>query len=540
MMYFKGYFKTYLVFSMSVFFFVQVNAQVLNKATDPSTTYEKFDRLMQLIEYAYVEDVDQAKIVEDAVINVLKELDPHSTYISKKDIEKTNEPLVGNFEGVGIQFQIFHDTILVVSPVPGGPSDKLGIQAGDKIIKINGEDAFGSKINNQFVLDHLRGPKGSKVTVGIFRKGTKGLIDYSITRDKIPLNSIDATYMAAPETGYIKLARFARSSADEFRESVTQLKKEGMKNLILDLRNNSGGYLDIAFELADEFLPGGKMIVYTQGVRSPKQDFIATSRGSFETGKLVVLIDEASASASEIVSGAVQDWDRGVIIGRRSFGKGLVQRPFMLPDSSMIRLTTARYYTPSGRCIQKSYENGADDYFSEVVNRFQDGEVFHADSIKLPDSLKYYTHNKRIVYGGGGIMPDLFIPLDTTFLSKYYTDIFRKGLLNDYILQYVENHRKDLLVSYPDVKCFMTGFKDDNKIMDDFVGYAASKEVPRDEKGLESSGKQIRIILKGLLARNLYNTNAYFEVIGSTDDDINKAVDVLSNDVFFRKLTIAN
>jgi carboxyl-terminal processing protease len=517
----------------------KANAQVLYNAVDPGTTYEKFDRLMQLIDYAYVENVDQAKIVEDAVINVLKELDPHSTYISKKDIEKTNEPLVGNFEGVGIQFQLFHDTILVVSPVPGGPSDKLGIQAGDKIIKINGEDAFGTKVNNQYVLDHLRGPKGTKVTVGIYRKGTKGLIDYTITRDKIPLNSIDATYMVAPAIGYVKLSRFARTSADEFRESVAQLKKDGMKSLILDLRNNSGGYLDIAYELADEFLPAGKMIVYTQGVKSPKQDFIATSRGSFEVGKLVVLIDEASASASEIVSGAIQDWDRGVIMGRRSFGKGLVQRPFMLPDSSMIRLTTARYYTPSGRCIQKSYEHGTDEYYSEVLNRFQHGEVYHADSIKLPDSLKYYTHNKRVVFGGGGIMPDMFIPLDTTFLSKYYTDIFRKGLLNDFVLQYIENNRKDLLASFADVKSYLSGFKDDDKIMNEFIEYAASKEVPRDDKGLEASGKQIRIILKGLIARNLYNTNAYFEVIGSTDDDINRAVEVLGNDDNFKKLTLA-
>lgn len=245
-------------------------------------------------------------------------------------------------------------------------------------------------------------------------------------RDKIPLNSIDATYMVNSEIGYVKLARFARTSADEFRESIVQLRKEGMKNLILDLRNNSGGYLDIAFELSDEFLPSGKLIVYTKGLRSPKQDFMATGKGSFENGKLIILIDEASASASEIVSGAVQDWDRGIILGRRSFGKGLVQRPFLLPDSSMIRLTTARYYTPSGRCIQKSYETGSEDYFSEVFTRFEHGEMIHADSIKFPDSLRYYTHNQRVVYGGGGIMPDVFIALDTTFASKYYTDVFEK------------------------------------------------------------------------------------------------------------------
>jgi carboxyl-terminal processing protease len=517
---------------------VAIQAQVLKGAEDPAATYQKFESLLQLIDYAYVEDVDQAKIVEDAIINVLKELDPHSTYISKKDIEKTNEPLVGNFEGVGIQFQIYHDTILVVSPVPGGPSDKLGILAGDKIIKINGEDAFGSKINNQYVLDHLRGQKGTKVNVAIYRKGAKDLIDYTIVRDKIPLNSIDATYMVNSDIGYIKLARFARTSADEFRESVIQLRKEGMKNLILDLRNNSGGYLDIAFELSDEFLPAGKLIVYTKGLRSQKQDFIATGKGSFETGKLVILIDEASASASEIVSGAVQDWDRGVIIGRRSFGKGLVQRPFMLPDSSMIRLTTARYYTPSGRCIQKSYENGSEDYYSEVFNRFQHGEMIHADSIKFPDSLRYYTHNKRVVYGGGGIMPDVFIPLDTSFASKYYTDVFRKGLLNEYVIQYIEGSRKELLKAYPNVKVFNTSFKDE-KLLDKFVDYAQGKEVPRDDKGLEASGKQIAIVLKGLIARNLYNVSSYFEVIGSSDDDIQRAVEILSSEEMFKKLTIS-
>jgi len=534
-------YKLQIIKSVSIFFLLlsmTAQAQVLKDAEDPRYTYQKLESLLQLIDYAYVEDVDGAKIVEDAVINMLKELDPHSTYISKKDIEKTNEPLVGNFEGVGIQFQIYHDTILVVSPVPGGPSDKLGILAGDKIIRINGEDAFGSKVNNQYVFDHLRGPKGSKVKVEIYRKGNSGLIDYTIVRDKIPLNSIDATYMATSEIGYVKLSRFARTSADEFREAMVQLRKQGMKNLILDLRSNSGGFLDIAFELSDEFLPAGKLIVYTKGLRSPKQDFIATGKGSFETGKLVVLIDEGSASASEIVSGAVQDWDRGVILGRRSFGKGLVQRPFMLPDSSMIRLTTARYYTPSGRCIQKSYESGTDDYFGEVFNRYEHGEMIHADSIRFPDSLKYFTHNKRIVYGGGGIMPDVFIPLDTTFITKYYTDIFRKGLLNDFVMQYIESKRKDLLVAYPNIKVFNSKFNDE-QLLPQFVEFAASKEVLKDEEGLKASGKQISIILRGLIARNLYNVSAYFEVVGSTDDDIMRAIEVLQDDTMFRKLTTA-
>lgn len=514
-----------------------VTAQLKQKVVDPKETTMKFNTLMQLINYYYVEDVDQPKLTEEAIVAVLKELDPHSVYISKKDVEKTNEPLVGNFEGVGIQFQIYKDTILVISPVPGGPSEKLGIQAGDKIIKINKEDAFGKKVTTQFVLDHLRGPKGSKVDVAIFRKGRKELLEYAIIRDKIPINSIDATYMLTDNIGYIKLSRFAATSTDEFIDAANELKKQGMKNLVFDLRGNSGGYLNIAFDLADQFLPAGKLVVYTKGLRSPKQDFMATTNGIFETGKLVVLIDEGSASASEIVSGAVQDWDRGLILGRRSFGKGLVQRPYMLPDSSMVRITTARYYTPSGRCIQKSYADGEDDYRDEVLNRYKHGEMVHSDSIKFPDSLRYFTQNKRVVYGGGGIMPDFFIPLDTTFISRYYEDIFRKGLLNEFTVQYIETRRKDLMQMYPDVKAFKKGFTDDQKLLDDFVAFAETKEVPRKDKDLEVSGMQIKSVLKGLIARNLYNQNAYFEMTSANDDDLVKAIEVIKNDSMFRKLS---
>ena len=313
-----------------------------------------------------------------------------------------------------------------------------------------------------------------------------------------------------------------------------------MKNMDFDLRDNSGGYLNIAVDLADQFLPSGKLIVYTKGIHSPKQDFIATSRGTFETGKLVVLIDEGSASASEIVSGAVQDWDRGLILGRRSFGKGLVQRPYLLPDSSMVRITTARYYTPSGRCIQKSYADGEDDYREDLDKRFKHGELYHADSIKFPDSLRYFTQNKRVVYGGGGIMPDYFIPLDTTFASKYYTDVFRKGLLNEFTLQYIESQRKNLLQTYPDVIAFKKGFTNDQKLLDEFVAFAATKEVPRNDKDLAASGTQIKTVLKALIARNLYNLNAYFQVISSTDDDLNRAIEVIKNDALFRKLSQGN
>ena len=519
-------------------FSYSVSAQLRQNSVDPKLTTMKFNTLMQLINYYYVEDVDQPKLTEEAIVAVLKELDPHSVYISKKDVERTNEPLVGNFEGVGIQFQIYKDTILVISPVPGGPSEKLGVQAGDKIIKINNEDAIGKKITTQYVFDHLRGPKGSKVDISIFRKGRKELIEYTIIRDKIPINSIDASYMLNEDIGYIKLSRFAATSADEFITAANDLKRQGMKNLVFDLRGNSGGYLNIAFDLADQFLSAGKLVVYTKGLRSPKQDFIATSSGTFESGKLIVLIDEGSASASEIVSGAVQDWDRGLIMGRRSFGKGLVQRPYMLPDSSMVRITTARYYTPSGRCIQKPYADGEEDYRDEVFNRYKHGEMVHADSIKFPDSLRYFTQNKRVVYGGGGVMPDYFIPLDTTYISRYYEDVFRKGLLNDFTVQYIESKRKELLKTYPDVKAFKKGFTEDQKLLDEFVAFAATKEVPRKDKDLEVSGVQIKAVLKALIARNLFNYNAYFEMLGATDDDLVKAIEVIKNDLLFHKLSL--
>jgi len=515
---------------------IRIQAQAQAQPDKERASIEKIATALQIIDYFYVEKVNQDRLAEEAIVSMLKELDPHSVYISKKEVDETNEPLVGNFEGVGIQFQMFHDTILVISPVPGGPSEKLGILAGDKIVRINNEEAFGKKVTNKYVLDHLRGPKGSKVTVSILRKGHKGLIDFAITRDKIPLNSIDATLMLTPDIGIIKLTRFARTSMDEFHESVQKLMAQGMKSLILDLRSNSGGYLDVAVSLSDQFLPADKLIVFTEGIRSPKEEFRASFQGDFETGKLVVLIDEGSASASEIVSGAIQDWDRGLIVGRRSFGKGLVQRPFMLPDSSMIRLTTARYYTPSGRCIQKSYEGGADNYFEDVYKRYKNGEFIHADSIHFPDSLRYYTQNHRTVYGGGGIMPDIFIPLDTSYSSKYYTDVWRKGLLNEFSTQYIDDNRKTLAQQYPDVNSFVANFNFDDNLLDKFVDFAVKGGVPRDDKGLAVSANEIRYVIKGLIARNLFTVDAYFQVISGIDNEVQKAIELIHDDSAFKTL----
>ncbi len=528
------------VLVIGLFLFLNIIAQSAysQQRSDPKATVQKFAALLQMINYYYVDSTNQEKLTEGAIVAMLKELDPHSVYISKDELQKANEPLQGNFDGVGIQFQIFHDTILVVAAVPGGPSDKLGILAGDKIITINGEDAFGSKVTNNFVMEKLRGPKGTKVKIEIFRKSNKKLIEYSIVRDKIPLNSIDATYMLSDDIGYVKLTRFARTSIPEMKESITKLKQQGMKSLILDLRNNSGGFLDVAIDLSDEFLPTDKLIVYTQGLRSPRQDFKSTSRGGFEKGKLIVMVNEGSASASEIVSGAVQDWDRGLLVGRRSFGKGLVQRPFELPDSSVVRLTTARYYTPSGRCIQKSYEEGADDYYDDLTKRFKHGEFVSADSIHFPDSIKYYTPSKRVVYGGGGIMPDVFVPLDTTFTSKYYTDILRKGLTNDFVISYMEKNRDELKVLYPNLEVFKKNFDADGELLNKFTEFAATKEVPADKEGIEKSGREIKYLLKGLIARNLFDVSAYFEIINPIDHELMRAVEVMNDDNLFRKLSI--
>ena len=378
---------------------------------DPRTTTQKFASALQIINFAYVDTVFEPDLVEKAIISTLKELDPHSQYISKQDLQKANEPLTGNFEGIGISFQIYKDTLLVISSIPGGPSEKLGILAGDKIVKINNQNICGSFLDNNYVFKRLRGKKGTTVEVSILRKGRKNFIDYAIIRDKIPINSIDAAFMASPDIGYIKLNRFSRTTMDEFRKSNGELKDQGMQKLILDLRGNSGGYLDVAIDLSDEFLNSGKLVVYTKGTSSPKRKYKSSFRGEFEDGKLVILIDEGSASASEIVAGAIQDWDRGIVVGRRSFGKGLVQRPYYLPDSSVIRLTIARYYTPTGRCIQKSYGEGYDQYYKDLSKRLDGGEFTSEKNIDFPDSLKYFTPNNRLVYGGGGIMPDVFVPL---------------------------------------------------------------------------------------------------------------------------------
>jgi carboxyl-terminal processing protease len=490
----------------------------------------KFGKVLEWINNYYVDSVNQEKLVESAIIQLLKELDPHSSYISKKEVESMNEPLQGNFEGIGISFNILNDTIFVISPITGGPSEKVGIMPGDRIVKVDGKNVAGIGITNERVYELLRGKKGTRVTVTILRRNVNDLLDFNITRDKIPIYSIDASYKVTDDVGYIKISRFSLTTVDEFKDAISKLKKNNIKNLILDLTGNGGGYLEVAISLADQFLDEGKLILYTEGVNSPKKEYYATKEGEFEKGRLVVLIDEGSASASEIVSGAIQDWDRGIIIGRRSFGKGLVQRRCPLPDQSELRLTIARYYTPTGRLIQKPYNNGKEDYELEIVRRYNHGEFMSADSIHFPDSLKYYTlKNTRLVYGGGGIMPDIFVPLDTAFYTDYYRDLIRLGILNQFVLNYVDRHRKELVSKYAHISEFKKSFNIDDKLLNDLVAFAREKGLSENPQSVAVSSSQIKLLLKGYIARDLWSTSEFYEVVNEDDAKFKKALSVIQN-----------
>ncbi len=497
----------------------------------------KLQALLYQINNLYVDSVDDGKLVDAAIVSMLEELDPHSIYIPKEDVEQVNEPLKGNFEGVGIQFNIVRDTIYVVDPIAGGPSERLGIRAGDRIVRIDTSVVAGVGIKNADVMKHLRGKKGTKVNVGIIRSGEAAPLEFTITRDKIPIYSVEASYMADPTTGYIKVSRFSATTTKELREKLDILKQQGMQDLILDLQGNGGGYLRSAIEMADEFLGDRKLIVYTQGRASPREDTYATNEGRFEKGRLVVLVDEGSASASEIVSGAIQDWDRGLVVGRRSFGKGLVQRPVALPDGSAVRLTVSRYYTPAGRSIQKSYGDGKDAYARERAERLRKGELTNADSIHPADTVRYYTMNKRVVYGGGGIMPDVFVPIDTTLSSDYFGKLVRKGVLNTFALSYVDKHRNNLLQRYKNVEAFRKGFQMDGAMTQELVEYARKEGVEADSAGLGISAPLIALRVKALVARDLWDTSAYWQTINPenpVDRSYQKALGVLHDDTFKR------
>jgi carboxyl-terminal processing protease len=423
-----------------------------------SVNLQKMNQLLKNVNDSYLDTVNFDGLVEKGVIEMLKELDPHSVYISKKEVQQANEPLIGSFDGIGVTFQIIKDTINVMEVIVNGPSEKVGLKAGDKIAKVDTVEACGKQLTNKWVQDHLRGPKGTKVTVFVKRGKNPELLQFNITRDKIPMNSINVYFMVDKTTGYICLERFAQTSIQEFRDAMTRLKARGMKNLIFDLRGNGGGYLQAAFDIANEFIGPDKMIVYTDNFRKTGETHKSTSSGNFQKGKLVILVDESSASASEIVSGAMQDWDRALILGRRTYGKGLVQKPIYLNDGSQVRLTISKYYTPSGRCIQRPYEDGLDSYFNDLHERSKHGEFLTADSIKFPDSLKYQTNKGRTVYGGGGIMPDIFVPFDTSRYSSLYNELIRKAIISGFVLDYMETNREILKARYGTMEDFKSKF----------------------------------------------------------------------------------
>ena len=472
----------------------------------------------------YVEDVDEKKIVEQAIKGMLEELDPHSTYLTAEENDKSNETLMGSFEGIGVQFNMIDDTLFIVQPIPDGPSERVGIMAGDRIVTVNDTAIAGVKMSQESIMKRLRGPKGTKVDLGINRRGVNELLHFIVTRDKIPVNTVDAAYMIRPGVGYIKISSFGATTVEEFETKLAELNGKGAQSLILDLQGNGGGLLMSAVGMANEFLGRDQMVVYTEGRRSPKSGYVADGRGHFRDGKLVVLIDEYSASASEIVSGAVQDWDRATIVGRRSFGKGLVQRPIEFHDGSLIRLTVAKYYTPVGRCIQKPYGKDV-DYGDDILERLHHGELTNRDSIHFPDSLKYSTKiEHRTVYGGGGIMPDIFVPLDTTRTNQYYRNVTAKNVVLNTSMQYTERNRRMLERRYKTFLDFNTGFEVGNDVMKIFLDKAKDAKVEYDEAQYQDCLTIFRTQLKATIARLIWGMDAYYQVIQELDETIQRAV----------------
>lgn len=490
----------------------------------------KITQLLSIIDQAYVDTVNTDSLEEIAINDLLNQLDPHSVYIAASDVQQANEGLEGNFEGVGIEFSILDDTIMVANPLKDGPAAKLGILAGDRIIKVDTVDVAGVGIKNEQVFKLLRGPAGTKVNVQIYRPDGHRKLAFTIPRGQIPIYSIDAALMINNQTGYIKIERFAASTHDEFLAALQKLQSQHMQHLILDLRNNPGGYLSAATALADEFLNDKKLVVYTEGRTQKRTEYKAEQPGNFETGKLIVLIDEGSASASEIVSGAIQDWDRGVILGRRSFGKGLVQEPFSLNDGSVVRLTISRYYTPAGRCIQKDYTEGYDAYEHEVINRYADGETSDISKHKQKDSTPYQTANKRIVYGGGGITPDVFVPVDTSYLTAFYATIFEQTLIQRYTYNYIDENRKKLLNTYGSAGLFNAGFAINDEFWNGFMKYVYQNSKDKIEPvEVKKSEQQVRLMLKAMIARQLWRDEGYFTVLNGQDKMIRKALETFGS-----------
>lgn len=484
----------------------------------------KLSNIIQLIESAYVDTVNTDEIVENSIPALLENLDPHSTYIPARDMQEVEEEMQGNFSGIGVQFSIQEDTIMIIDVISGGPSSKLGILAGDRIVQINDSLVAGTGIKNEKVLKLLRGKKGTNVKVGIQRKGFRNRLDFDIIRGEIPIYSVDVSYMIDDQTGFIKVSRFAEQTYQEFNKAMEQLDKAGASRIIVDLRGNPGGYLAAVIKMVNDFLEKGETILYTQGKSQPKKVYTANARNAWAGKSLYLLIDEFSASASEIFAGAIQDNDRGIVIGRRSFGKGLVQEQIPFSDGSAIRLTVARYYTPSGRSIQKSYQEGNEKYFEDLFARMEHGEFSSADSIHFADSLRYQTKKGRTVYGGGGIMPDFFVPADTTGNSTYFEKIYQKQLVYQYAFQYSDQHRESLKKMKQAAE--IATYLDNQGILDSFVRYAASKGVPADQNGLKLSGHIISTQLKAYIARNILGEEGFYPIIQQIDKTLLKAIEI--------------
>ncbi len=496
--------------------------------------YDSPIRKLQIAEMAisnlYVDSVDEKKLVEDGIRGMIEKLDPHSSYSDAEEVKAMNEPLQGNFDGIGVQFNMVEDTLLVIQPVSNGPSEKAGIMAGDRIVTVNDTAIAGVKMSKEKIMKRLRGPRGTMVKLGIVRRGVKEHLTFDIKRDKIPVKSLDAVYMIRPGTGYIRIGNFGATTYDEFMEGIGKLRKEGMKDLILDLQDNGGGYLQAAVQIANEFLAKNDMIVYTEGRAARRMEYRATGDGRLRDGRVFVLVNEFTASASEIVSGAVQDHDRGTIIGRRTFGKGLVQRPIDLPDGSMIRLTIAHYYTPSGRCIQKPYTKGdIEDYAMDFDKRLKHGELTNRDSIHFSDSLKFYTLKEhRPVYGGGGIMPDVFVPLDTLQYTKLHRQLVAKGIIINSCLKYIDNNRKELAAKYPSFETFDSTFSVPGSLVDSIIAEGEKQNVKKkDDEELQKTLPYLRNQIKALVARDLFDMNEYFRIINEQSDIVKKAISLL-------------
>lgn len=519
-------FSIYLPFLFALVLIAGIFLGVRLKSSTIRTDDNKINDIIRLVKDNYVDTVSKETLIGDAINGMLQALDPHSVYLPASEFREANESLEGNFEGIGVQFRIEKDTIIVVNTVPKGPSERIGILAGDRIVRISDSSVVNIKITNEQVMKKLKGRKGTKVKVGVFRRGVPNMLDFSITRDVIPTYCIDASYMAQSNIGYIRLNKFSASTMDEFNKAVKGLQKKRMKKLILDLRENGGGYLQSAIDLADEFLPDKTLIVYTEGSHRKAQDAYATSKGSLENNPLVILIDEMSASASEILAGAIQDNDRGLIIGRRSFGKGLVQEQIKLGDGSAVRLTVSRYHTPTGRCIQKPYNNGYEKYYLDYYNSLLSDEADSAGTTVFPDSLKYKTPGGKTVYGGGGIMPDIYIPVKKSRDYIYLNNVSNRGLMYRYAFDYTDKKR-DILKKEYHAETFIKSFAISDNDLNDFFIYAAQNGVKRDDQCISKTKDIIRLRLKSYIARNLFDDDAYYRIINPYDDIFTRALEEL-------------